>query len=134
MGIGNLSDSANSESGINIVVTLILFIAYKILGTFTAVDLIIIDSQNRSLQFDYWLFYLFKKKLIITFDELNYKKRNDILLIGGSMGIYFYKEKRLKIKLNRRNGWNDHQIDSIIQDLLKIKEPLTPIKRRNWEN
>lgn len=128
LGIKNLPASTSS---FEIVVTVLLFLAYKVLGTYTAVDLIIIDQKNQQIEFSYWFFYMVKKKLIINFDELNYKNRNEILLLGGSMGLYIYKKESLKIKINRRNGWKDQQIDSITDYLLTIKDPLTPIKKRD---
>lgn len=106
---------------ISIIIILLLYYLYKVLGTHTAVDLIEIDYENKKIVFVYWLFYFFKKTLTINFEELTYKNRNDITILGGSLSIRIYQNKKLKIKLNRRNGWKDGQIDEIISELLSIK-------------
>jgi hypothetical protein len=93
---------------------------YKVLGTHTAVDLIEIDYENKRVQFVYWLFYFYKKTLTIKFEELSYKNSSDITILGGSLAIRIYQNKKLKIKLNRRNGWKDKQIDEINKELLLI--------------
>jgi hypothetical protein len=106
---------------VSIIIILLLYYLYKVLGTHTAVDLIEVDYENKKIVFVYWLFYFYKKTLTINFEELTYKNRNDITILGGSLSIRIYQNKKLKIKINRRNGWKDTQIDEIISELLLIK-------------
>jgi hypothetical protein len=108
---------------LSILITLLLYYFYKVLGTHTAVDLIEIDFENKNVIFVYWLFYFKKKTLKIKFEELSYKRRNDITILGGSLSVRIYQNGKFKIKLNSRNGWKDKQIDEIIAEFLLIKPP-----------
>jgi len=114
-----------------LVIYILIYFAYKILGTYTAVDLISVDYDQRNVIIHYWLFYIFKRKLNIKFEELSFKNRNDIFLfLGGSLALLLYKNGKLKIKLNKRNGWKDQQIDMLTEDLLAIKQPLRTLRKR----
>ena len=127
IGIREVGNGANLN---DLWISFLVFLLYKILGTHTAVDLIVINEEKKQLEFSYWLFYFYKTSIAISFEDLGYKNRNDILIFGGSMGLYFFKNEKLKIKINRRNGWKDRQIDLLIEQLIAIKEPLKPLKRR----
>jgi hypothetical protein len=109
----------------------ILFWTYKLLGTFTAIDNVIIDFENGVVTIKYWKYYIFRRILEIKFSELSYKnKYNTLLYFGGSLAILIYKNTKLKIKLNRSNGWKDKQVDEIIKDLLLIKPSIRPLVKR----
>jgi hypothetical protein len=112
-----------------LLLALIMLLTYKFLGTFSAVDLIIIDTEHKRISFTYWFLYCVKKKISIDFESLKYKNKHNILIAGG-YSIYFYENKNLKIKLNSSNGWKGEQLDEIIEDLLKIKEPLKRLVER----
>lgn len=127
LGLRGLSDEVNN---IDYLVSFVLFSLYKLLGTFTAVDLIQIDYSSKQISFDYWFLYFIKKQTLIKFEDLDFKCRNDNILLGGSYGLYIYNNKKLKIKLNRMNGWKDQQINSLIVDLLSIKQPSQPLRKR----
>lgn len=101
-----------------------VFYVYKVLGTHTAVDHVKIDYQLQEITFNYWLFYFIKKTVRIRFPELSIKNRNDILLLGGSEGLYIYQNGRLKIKLNTRNGWKKEQMKQLSIELKSILQDL----------
>lgn len=127
LGLRGLNHEVNN---IDYIVSFVLFTLYKLLGTFTAVDLIQIDYSSKQISFDYWFLYFIKKRTLIKFEDLDFKCRNDIILLGGSYGLYIYNNKKLRIKLNRMNGWKDQQIDSLTEDLLSIKQPSQPLRKR----
>ncbi|MBL7903744.1 MAG: hypothetical protein JNL22_01855 [Bacteroidales bacterium] len=127
LGLRGLSQEI---SNIEFIISIIIFSIYKVFGTFTAVDLITIDYFNKQIRFEYWFMYFIKKHTLIKFEDLDFKFRNDILLLGGTYGLYIFNGRKLKIKLNRMNGWKDQQIDSLIDDLLTIKQPSQPIIKR----
>jgi hypothetical protein len=109
----------------------LMFWTYKLLGTYTAIDNVNIDFENGVLIIKYWKYYVIRKVLEIKFSELSFKnKYNSLLYFGGSLAILIYKNDKLKIKLNRRNGWKDKQVAEIIKDLLLIKPPIRPIVKR----
>lgn len=103
---------------------------FKILGTHTAVDLIEIDYENMDVKFVYYYLYFNKRKLTIKFNELSYKNKNFITILGGEFALLIYQNKKLKIKLNSRNGWKDGQIDEITEEFVKIKPPLRKLLER----
>jgi hypothetical protein len=105
---------------LSIFILILIYYVYKVLGTHTAVDLIIIDFENKKVVFEYWLFYFCKRTLTIEFKELRYKLKNDITILGGSLSIRIFQNNNFKIKLNRRNGWKDKQIDEIASEFLTI--------------
>lgn len=107
----------------SVLIILLMYYSFKVLGTHTAIDLLEIDYENKEIRFVYWLFYFYKKKLTISYEELSYKNRNDILILGGSLSLRIYQNEKYKIKLNRRNGWKDKQIDEITSEFLIIKPP-----------
>jgi hypothetical protein len=127
LGLRGLSHEVNN---IDYIVSFVLFSLYKLLGTFTAVDLVQIDYSKKQICFKHWFLYFIKKQTLIKFEDLDFKCRNDIILLGGSYGLYIYKNKKLRIKLNRMNGWKDQQINSLIEDLLSIKQPSQPLRKR----
>jgi len=114
----------------SILIILLVYYSYKVLGTHTAVDLIEFDYENKNVIFVYWLFYFYKKTLKIKFEELSYKNRNDITILGGSLSIRIYQNEKFKIKLNSRNGWKDKQIDEVTSELFTIKPPIRKLIER----
>lgn len=127
LGLRGLSQEI---SNIELIVIIIIFSIYKLFGTLTAVDLVTIDYSTKQIRFEYWFMYFIKKRTLIKFEDLDFKCKNDILLFGGSYGLYIFNGRKLKIKLNRMNGWKDQQIDSLIHDLLSIKQPSRPLNKR----
>lgn len=109
----------------------IMFWTYKILGTYTAVDRVKFDFENKLLTIKYWKYYIYRRVIEIRFSDLSYKNRYDTLLyLGGSIALLIYNKNRLKVKLNSRNGWKNRQIDEITKDLLLIKPPDRPLTER----
>jgi len=88
-----------------------------------------IDYEKRTVKVVYWLFYFNKKKITIGFEELTYKNRNDMPIMGG-FSLRIYQNEKYRIKLNSRNGWKNKQIDEITSEFLMIKPPLKIIIRR----
>jgi hypothetical protein len=121
-----------SSNYVSVIILIILYYLYKLLGTHTATDLIEIDYDNKKVKFVYWLFYAYQKTLTIKFEEFSYKIKSDITILGGSLAIRIYQNKKLKIKLNRRNGWKDKQIDEITKDFLFIKPPSQPMTEKSY--
>lgn len=110
-----------ADSG-TVIFIFFMFYAYKILGTHTAVDYVKIDYQLQEVTFTYWLFYFLKKTVKIRFTELSIKNKNVILLLGGAEGLYVYQNERLKIKLNKRNGWKKDQIEQMSDAFKNISQ------------
>lgn len=136
-GIGagvELTDILNfAGSGYSTILLYVLvFYFFKLIGNHTAVDSLEIDYNNKNMKVVYWLFYFYRRELTISFEELSYKNRNDILIMGG-YSLRIYQNSSFRIKLNSRNGWKNKQIDEITTELLMIKPPLKKlIKRPTW--
>jgi len=113
----------------DLLIALTLFLAYKFLGTFSSVDLITFDFENKKISIIYWFLNFFKKEITIDFENLTFKNKHNITIIGD-YSIYFYENENLKIKLNERNGWKGEQLDEILEDLKSIKEPLKTLVPR----
>lgn len=121
---GDIFNIANSKL-LTVIFYLSIFFIIKVLGTFTAVDFIEIDYEENNIIFDYWLFYFNRKRLTIKFSDFSYKTGYDISIIGGSFYLKIYQKNKLKIKLNKRNGWKKDQIDDVYSRLKSIKKSLT---------
>lgn len=133
-GIGKgieISDILNfTGSGYSsILLAFLVFFIFKLIGNNSAIDSLEIDYENKKVKVVYWLFYFYKKKLTIGFEELSYKNRNDMPIMGG-FSLRLYQNEKYKIKLNSRNGWKNKQIDEITSEFLMIKPPLKIITRR----
>jgi len=109
---------------LSILIILLLYYLFKVLGTHTAVDLIEINYDSLEITFVYWLFYFYKQTLIIQFEELSFKNRNSIFMHGAGLSLLVYRNKKLKIKLNNRNGWTSRQVKEITTELNSIKPPI----------
>lgn len=96
----------------------------KMLSTYTPVDTIKLDTQNHQITITYYAFFISKRQLSISFDELTYKISNDSMLFGLATSIRFYipNQKKYKVKLNHRNGWTRNQIKEVIAELQKHPE------------
>ena len=128
MDILNFTGSRYSS----ILLIFLVFYSFKLIGNHTAVDSLEIDYNNKNMKVVYWLFYFYRRELTISFEELSYKNRNDILIMGG-FSLRIYQNSSFRIKLNSRNGWKNKQIDEITTELLMIKPPLKKlIKRPTW--
>ncbi|MDD4208707.1 MAG: hypothetical protein PHI52_00005 [Bacteroidales bacterium] len=62
--------------GVNVLyaisVSFILILISEIYTTYTPVELIIIDEDKQEINITYYMFYFFKKEIIISFNSLNY--------------------------------------------------------------
>lgn len=128
MDILNFTGSRYSS----ILLIFLVFYSYKLIGNNNAIDSLEIDYENKTVNVDYWQFYFFKRKLTIGFEELSYKNRNEMFIMGG-FSLRIYQNDKFRIKFNSRNGWKNKQIDEITTELLMIKPPLKKlIKRPTW--
>lgn len=125
MDILNFTGSSYSS----VLLIFLVFYSYKLLGNSSAIDSMEIDNENKNITVVYWQFYVFKRKLTIEFEELSYKNKNDMPIMGG-FSLRLYQNEKYKIKLNSRNGWKNKQIDEITSEFLMIKPPLKIITRR----
>ncbi len=119
---GDIFNIANSKFW-TVLFYFILYYLYKLLGTHTAVDLIEFDYSENTIHLEYWLFYFYRKRLVIKFEDLSFKTGFDISIVGGSFLIKIYQKHKLKIKINKRNGWKKKQIKEIYSILKIIKNP-----------
>lgn len=125
MDILNFTGSRYSS----VLLIFLVFYSYKLLANSSAIDSLEIDHENKNVKVVYWQFYVLKRKLTIGFEELSYKNRNDMPIIGG-FSLRIYQNEKYRYKLNSRNGWKNIQIDEITSEFLMIKPPLKVIIRR----
>ncbi len=120
------------------------FIIYRSLTTHTIVEELIIDYELQEIQFNYVHYFLFKKKLIIPFNEFSFYSRLETIIRGGGLSLRIFKANKFKIKLSHRYGWTRKHIFCINNQFLKItdghlrKEPkwqdfFTLIKDENFD-
>jgi len=119
---GEIFNIANSKFW-TILFYLLICYFYKVIGTCTAIDLIEFNYEENTISFEYWLFYFYKKRLVLNLSDLSFKTGYDISIVGGSFFIKIYQNYKFKIKVNKRNGWKKKQIKEIYSNLKLLKNP-----------
>ncbi|HLN54277.1 MAG TPA: hypothetical protein VK212_11265 [Lentimicrobium sp.] len=98
------------------------FIIHRILTTHTIVEELIIDFEQKEIQFNYVLYFLFKRKLIIPFNEFSFYSRLETIIRGGGLSLRIFRANKFKIKISHRYGWTRKHIYCINNEFLKITD------------
>ena len=95
----------------------IIIYIYKLFITFSPVDYVRIEAEREEITICYWFLYFIKRKITLEKNAFTVSVKMHHIFSNSLITIRFYKNYKIKVILNARNGWSESMNDEIVKEL-----------------